>query len=344
MIALNFSSLRSLYDYLWILIIFVPLWIAAMNFRGMYNNTTFFYLDRIFRNVFWATFFAGLLVLSLFFFIKETNTSRLFISIFLTLCLVMMFLERWAFRLISRYWNPSMDKNRIILVCSDETYHVFTHYLQKTNIHYNIIGIIPIGEQSIGEELCLGQLDNLENILKEQVVDQVIFAFPKGYTGEIEKHMNLCLQMGLTVQNVMNYNPGLARVYVSMLGPIPMLTYHTVSLNPLRKVMKRTIDITGALVGIILTLICAVFIVPAIKLDSPGPILFKQKESAGMGGFLIVINSGPCVSMPRKKEKLEALNEYKDGTFLRLKTIPELPRLEIFCARPVWMSCRNNFV
>ncbi|WP_397377194.1 sugar transferase [Pseudomonas sp.] len=46
--------------------------------------------------------------------------------------------------------------------------------------------------------------------------------------------------------------------------------------HPLTSVLKRTIDLVGASLGLLLTLLLLPFIALAIKLESPGPVLFKQ--------------------------------------------------------------------
>lgn len=333
-VAREMTSLRAITEYIWIIIIFIPLWIAIMNFHGMYDKTTFYYIDRVFRNVFYATFFSGLILGAMFFFIKETNTSRIFIGSFLLLCIVIMFFERYIISLIFRYGRANIDKTRIILVCSQDTYTLFNKYIKKTHIQYNIVGVIQVGQRKIAEkELLLGKLDKdtFESILKNQIVDQVVFALPKEYTQEVEPYMMTCLKMGITVQNVLNYNLKLARVHSSMLGPMPVLTFHTVSLNPVRKAIKRAMDIAGALVGIAITLIAAIFIVPAIKLDSPGPIIFKQKRVGRYGRIFEVYKFRTmCINAEAKKKELQEMNEYQNGLFFKIKEDPRVTRVGSF--------------
>ncbi len=268
-------------DYMWIIIVFVPIWISVMGYRGMYNKTTFYYLGRILRSVFFATFFSGLLLGALFFFVRETSTSRIFIALFLLLCPVICFLERYGVTLIYRHLNKYNDLTRIILVCSGNTYNLFRKYIHKTHLRYKTIGVINIeANQVVREDTNLGVLDpaTFKDILMRNMADQAIFILPRNFTEDADKYMTICLRMGLTVQHILDYNLSLAQVHSFMLGPMPVLTYHTVALNPVPQVIKRMMDIAGAIVGISLTLVAAVVIIPMIKLDSPGPVVFKQKR------------------------------------------------------------------
>ncbi|WP_034377875.1 sugar transferase, partial [Dehalobacter sp. UNSWDHB] len=313
-------------------IIYVPLWIAIMNFRGMYNKTTFYYTDRVFRNVLLATIFSGLILAAMFFFVKETSTSRIFIGTFLLLCIILMFAERYLIS-VFLYKGIRIDCARIILVCSTETYELFKRYLNKTHISYLIIGLIQVDDNIVDEKFYLGRFDinTFEEILKKQIVDQVVFALPKGYTEELDPYIKICLQMGITVQLVLNYFLNMAKAYSSMLGPMPVLTFHTVSLNPVPQTIKRTMDILGALVGIIITLIASIFIVPAIKLDSSGPIFFKQKRVGRYGRIFNCYKFRTmCINAEEKKKELESMNEYKNGLFFKIKKDPRITKVGAF--------------
>ncbi|KJR46665.1 Undecaprenyl-phosphate galactosephosphotransferase [Desulfosporosinus sp. I2] len=327
----KFTNLSTIREYLWIIIIYIPVWISIMNLRGMYDKTTFYYLDRVLRNVSFASLISGLVIGAMLFFTKETSTSRLFIGNFVLFCIVIIFIERYCVSLIYQYGDSNNSKIRIILACTKDSHTLFMRYLMKTHIRYHIVGIVQIEKEVFEQKLYLGGLDSLEEILKNHVVDQVVFALPKEYTEEVEKYINICSQMGITVQNLLNYNLGMVKVHISMLGPLPMLTFHTITLNPVSKALKRTMDIVGALVGIAITLVVAIFLIPAIKIDSPGEVIFKQKR-IGRYGRVFDCYKFRTMSMDAedKKKELEALNEYKDALFFKIKDDPRITRIGEF--------------
>ncbi|HEY9620387.1 MAG TPA: sugar transferase [Crinalium sp.] len=104
-------------------------------------------------------------------------------------------------------------------------------------------------------------------------------------------------------------------------------------------VFKRVVDIVGSLVGLLILAIAFVPIAIAIRLDSPGPILFKQ-ERCGLQGRRIVIRK--FRSMVDNADNLKAMvtNEAKGlifknkqdprvtrvGQFLRKTSLDELPQ------------------
>lgn len=332
-VACTLTTMMDISEYLWILIIFIPLWISVMAFGGMYNKTTFYYLDRVLRNVVLATFFSGLILGATFFFIKETSTSRLFIGIYFLLCIMVMFLERFICSLLYKKINSNIITPRVIVVCSQETYLSFRNYLRKTHMRYHIIGIVQVGEgEAIQNEINLGSLGDLRDILKTQVVDEVFFYIPKDYYVDLEQYVLLCEQAGITSHLVINHlNTQLSHTHVSMLGPLPVLTIHTVNLNPFQAAVKRLMDIFGALVGIFITVIIAFVIVPAIKLDSKGPVIFKQQR---VGRYGRVFNLYKFRTMhlgaEAEKGKLLTKNEHKDGRMFKIKEDPRITRVGVY--------------
>ena len=105
--------------------------------------------------------------------------------------------------------------------------------------------------------------------------------------------------------------------------------------------IKRCADIVGSLIGIVIMLVCMIFVAPAIKIDSPGPIFFKQRR-VGKGGryFYIYKFRSMYVDAEERKKELASENEMqglmfkvtddtritKVGKFLRKTSIDELPQ------------------
>jgi len=332
-IAGKLTTLYVMVHYLWILIIFIPIWVSVMALNRMYDKTTFYYPDRVLRSIIFASLFSGLGLGTMLFFVKETSTSRLFIGVFFLLCVFIMCLERFGFGLFYRLTNTNSNSPRMIIVSSEEDTPSIFKYLRKTHIRYNIIGTVLVGGgNTTNSEFNLGNLENLGEILKSHVVDQVLFYMPNDYAGGVEKYVLLCERMGVTVNVVLNpYDLQLSHVYISMLGPLPVLTFHTVIFNPVQQAIKRTMDIVGSLVGLVFTLVAAIIIVPAIKLDSPGPIIFKQQRVGRYGRiFNIYKFRTMCIDAEDKKKALLDMNEHKNGLMFKIKEDPRITQVGAF--------------
>jgi exopolysaccharide biosynthesis polyprenyl glycosylphosphotransferase len=106
-------------------------------------------------------------------------------------------------------------------------------------------------------------------------------------------------------------------------------------------VIKRALDIVGSLVGLVILGIAAIFVAPAIKLESPGPVFFGQKRIGRNGRrFTFYKFRSMYQDAEKRKEELMASNEVKGlmfkmendpritkvGKFIRKTSIDELPQ------------------
>jgi len=332
-IASKFTTLFDLKEYLWILVVFIPVWMFSMGSLGMYNTTTFCYIDRIIRNTLFATFISSLFLSSMIFFVKETMFSRTMFTIYVICTLNLLLSERFLYRLYikrsSRHINRAI---RVIIVGSPNVARQFTNYIQKTNINFNVIGYVRVDSKQVKSQKILGHINNLEQIIKENVVDEVVFALPKNYVGEIEQYILLCEEMGITSRMVLNlYDLKIAKTHLTCIGTLPMLTFHTVSLNRTQLFIKRLLDICGALVGLLITSILSIFVGAAIKIDSPGPVIFAQ-DRVGLNGriFKLYKFRSMCTDADNQKKELAKMNEVGGGLMFKIKNDPRITRVGRF--------------
>lgn len=118
----------------------------------------------------------------------------------------------------------------------------------------------------------------------------------------MQKYVDLCIDMGVTVRMVVDfYKRRRADSYVSCVGTYPVIAYHTVTLNTGEQVIKRIMDVAGGLAGIVLFSPVMLLAALAIKLDSPGPVIFRQTRVGKTAGHFRSINSVACMWM-RKRE------------------------------------------
>lgn len=90
---------------------------------------------------------------------------------------------------------------------------------------------------------------------------------------------------------------------------------------------KRAMDVLGAIVGLVMFLPLLILIGVAIRLDSRGPVIFKQRR-AGLGGkpFYIYKFRTMCNDAERQKAALRAISE-QDGPAFKLTNDPRITRV-----------------
>lgn len=97
---------------------------------------------------------------------------------------------------------------------------------------------------------------------------------------------------------------------------------------------KRTIDVVGALVGLFLLAPVFALIAIATRLDSPGPVIFRQRR-VGLNGreFEMYKFRSMYLDAETRKSELLAFNEVKDGPIFKMKRDPRVTRVGRFIRR-----------
>jgi exopolysaccharide biosynthesis polyprenyl glycosylphosphotransferase len=128
---------------------------------------------------------------------------------------------------------------------------------------------------------------------------------------------------------------------LSKLDDIPVATFANRFYDYKALLLKRAIDIVGSLVGLVIMGVAMVFVAPAIKIESKGPIFFKQKRVGKNGRYFYVYKfRSMYIDAEERKKELLAKNEMqglmfkmkddpritKVGKFIRKTSIDELPQ------------------
>jgi exopolysaccharide biosynthesis polyprenyl glycosylphosphotransferase len=99
-------------------------------------------------------------------------------------------------------------------------------------------------------------------------------------------------------------------------GELPILTFHTKSLDAQQLFFKRTLDIVAGLAGVIATACLFPMIALAIRSDSPGPIFFGQKRIGESGRvFHCWKYRTMFVGAESRQEELSSRNEMNGAVF-----------------------------
>ena len=107
-----------------------------------------------------------------------------------------------------------------------------------------------------------------------------------------------------------------------------------VTLESLRLVVKRAVDIVGAFVGLLLLSPVMLVIGLSIRLDSPGPVLFRQLRRGYQGRLFWVLKFRTMtIDAEQKLRDLENSNESAGGVLFKLRNDPRVTRLGSFLRR-----------
>ncbi len=117
------------------------------------------------------------------------------------------------------------------------------------------------------------------------------------------------------------------------LSPFPLRT-DSHSADGLSLVFKRAMDLAGALVGVLLLSPLMLAIALLIRLDSPGPVLFRQVRRGQRGRPFRMLKFRTMVAdAERRLGDLESSNESAGGVLFKLRDDPRVTRLGRFLRR-----------
>ncbi len=179
--------------------------------------------------------------------------------------------------------------------------------------------------------VILGRMGDLGRILEEHVLDDVVFAVPRERLHAIEDAVKVCEEQGVGVMialDVLRF--GNARMSVGDLNGLPMLALTRAPSDELALAAKRLFDIgVSATVMLILSPVL-IGLAIAIKLDSPGPIFFKQRR-VGLQGrtFDIWKFRSMYLDAEARLESLRSQNEMS-GPVFKMKNDPRITRVGRF--------------
>lgn len=316
-------------SYIVTCIILLSVFILANKESRMYNVTTFFYVDRIIRYITKSFLITTGVTTSLLFYVGKAKIDIVFFTTFLILFYFFMIFSTFFARFLVR--KVGITGPRTLLVGVIEDYGTFEKYLEKSNFLMKIMGYVSIYPDDM-DERYLSNVENLEKVIHYMGIDQVYIMNRNYENFDIQRYINLCNDIGVTVRIILDtYQNESAQSYVSCVGTYPVLTYHRVSLNNSSKLLKRMIDVIGSICGIILSSPFMLFTVIAIKIDSKGPILFKQIR-VGQNGrkFEMYKFRSMCIDAERKKKELMEKNEMEGKFMFKMHDDPRITKIGKF--------------
>lgn len=311
--------------------LFILIFILSNKEEYLYNITLFYYLDRIHKKLTKSFLIATVATAALMSYVVDLDTGRKLYFIFLIISYVFVCVKMFFYRPIMRCLQGK-SVPRTAYVGKVGAFNKFKYFMDKTSIRIDLIGYIATSredyEAAPGD--YLGCLEDLEELIRTNNIDQVyIIQKNSEELPFTQQYVDLCIDMGVTVRLVVDfYKRRRANSYVSTVGTYPVITYHTISLNTYEQLIKRAVDIVGGLVGCILASPIMLVTAIAIKIDSPGPVFFKQTR-VGQNGrkFKIYKFRSMYIDAEERKKELMAQNEIEGGVMFKMKDDPRVTRV-----------------
>ncbi len=217
----------------------------------------------------------------------------------------------------------------------------------KENWMRRVIGIAIVDADMTGQKIedipIVANAHTMMQYIKNEIVDEVYINVPYDRVSSLQDTILKLENMGVAVHlklAVMDYFSDFASTFGKINGT-PVVTFANRFYDYRAMAIKRLMDILGGFVGLIIMIIAMIFVAPAIKIESKGPLFFKQKRVGKNGRYFYIYKfRSMYIDAEERKKELMAQNEMsglmfkmtddpritKVGKFIRKTSIDELPQ------------------
>jgi exopolysaccharide biosynthesis polyprenyl glycosylphosphotransferase len=244
-------------------------------------------------------------------------------------------------------YRHGLRRARLIVIGAGRLGKMMMQHIAATpRLGYQVVGFIDAEGTPIthfGRFKALGSIADLESIIRMYHIDEVLIALPSNQHQQIVRSVRLCERAGAEFKLIPDLHElSLSSIDMDTIEGIPLIGIKRTGIGPWQYTLKRALDISIAglvlLVGAPLWLLIAL----AIKLDSKGPVLFKQERLGYQGApfrlykFRSMHNRADkeLVQLQPRSDVSGPLFKLKDdprrtrvGKLLRKTSLDEIPQL-----------------
>ena len=281
---------------------------------------------------------------------RSTELSRLVFGYFVVTDTILMYIGRICFKqYMTRVYKYSKHSSHLLLVTSSgKAGALIDNLIAYKEWNRVLSGLVFLDKDESGMEFMgypvVASRDTMMDYVIHNEIDEVFIAYTDGveqsvlksWVSELEQ-MGIIVDVNIDAFDLLSHgNKNLNQV-----GKYAVVTFARNIISTRGLIMKRLLDIAGALLGMVILGIATIFVAPAIKLESPGPVFFGQTRIGKNGRrFTFYKFRSMYQDAEQRKKDLMAKNEVhglmfkmendpritKVGKFIRKTSIDELPQ------------------
>lgn len=324
------APLSAYFPFLFLYVVLTPLFFVV---DGVYRTWPSSWMDQVYR-ITNTTAKVTVLMLAITFVFRPRYYSRAMLIEVGLLTIGLLALVRGAEGIAIAYLRRrGVGIKRVVIVGAGEIGRtVMRTIVARPDLGYRIVGFVDDnphkGYTDIGRFKALGPLDNLPAVLDEERPDEVVITLPWMYHRKIMGIVRECERRNLRARIVPDlFQMSLTQVNVEDLGGVPLIGVRTVSISKGALLVKRIMDVTVSAVGLVLCAPLFLVIALAIRLDSPGSVIFRQTR-VGLRGRRFEMYKFRSMRMGAEEQQdmLADLNEV-NGPIFKIRDDPRLTRV-----------------
>ncbi len=331
---LGFSSY-----FMFLVLAVIPVYLILYFAFGLYKPR------RTYKNIFSeatqiikVNIIAFFTLVAILFIINQHNFSRIMLFLLAIIGTFFGIIERFIIRSFLRNLRVNNKNLKHILIVGDnELAFSFARKIRENPyLGFVVSGFLGRSDH-VGQEIegskVIGGFKDFDKILEKNNFDRVVLAIPLKYYYKINELVESCEKVGIKTEIIpdyIRYFP--AQPSVDMIEDIPIINIRYVPLDDdFNKFLKYASDYIISIIAIIITSPIMIITAIAIKLTSPGPIIFKQ-ERVGHNGEIFEMYKFRSMKVQDPNEEKSEWTTRDDprktrvGEFIRKTSIDELPQ------------------
>lgn len=250
--------------------------------------------------------------------------------------LVMFLLLIWRLIVHSLTGHPDIGEKVLIVGSGKTAIDTAKVVLDRRDAGYRVVGFLSSEQEQIGKSLVnpkvIGLMDELEEIVKRERVDRIVVAI-RDRRGNFptDKLLHLSLSGDVNIEECTSFYERITgQVNLEMVRPSWLIFAGRGRDTRLVTFFREMIHRGLALIGLALSLPIAVLTAILIKLESPGPIFYRQ-ERVGKHGHIFKVIKFRSMRMDAEKDGPVWAKNNDDrvtriGKIIRLIRVDEIPQ------------------
>ena len=272
--------------------------------------------------------------------------SRMVFGVFALCDLILTYLCHLAFKeYMLRFYKKSANSDKLMVVTvKDRAERIIKQIREELDWSYELTSIAIMDADMKGEEIegvsVVAGREDVIDVGTQHILDRVFISLP---LSDIETVRDMILDfeaMGIVCHYDIDVEElNLEGKEAGNFAGFSVLSFSLQNMDYRRLLIKRFFDIIGAILGLVFTILIFPFVALAIKIESRGPVIFKQ-ERIGKNGRRFRLYKFRSMYRDAEERKSELLdqNEVK-GLMFKMKDDPRITHVGRFLRRTSLDEC-----
>jgi exopolysaccharide biosynthesis polyprenyl glycosylphosphotransferase len=341
------SNQVPLSDYFISQLTFAVIFFVVLQFKGFYRlSRTVTLIDEL-GMIASAAAYAVLTMLAIIFLLRPLSISRLMYLYLFPLSIVLLGVSRYIARRIKHYrlLRGLGVKNVLVVGATDQATRIMQAIVETPSLGLHLAGyiddetrfsewIMPLRYRNGDTVPHLGSFEKIAALTTQLKIEEIVVALPANMHQTVNEVINLCHDNDIEFTLVPDiFELQINALDLQQLNGVPLIGIKDNRLTGWNYFVKRVVDFSLALFLMIVAAIPMLLIALAIKIESPGPIIFRQTRVGRTGRLFTFYKFRSMVNdADAKFTELLKYNETGGATF-KMVNDPRLTKVGWFIRR-----------